>query len=69
MYIWELCLRFKDFIMKDTQSENESKKTAVVIRILTLSFILYLLILMLMINWMPAKGGLLIYLIALLAFG
>lgn len=69
MYIWELCLRFKNFIMKDTQSENESKKTAVVIRILTLSFILYLLILMLMINLMPAKGGLLIYLIALLAFG
>ena len=69
MYFWDLWLRFKDFIIKDTQSENESKKTAVVIRILTLSFILYLLVLMLMINVMSVKGGLLIYLVALLAFG
>ena len=69
MYFWDLWLRFKDFIIKDTQSENESKKTAVVIRILTLSFILYLLVLMLMINVMSVKGGLLIYLVALLAVG
>ena len=69
MYLWDLWSRFTEFIGKDTQAENESKKTAVVIRILTLSFIAYLLIPTVFINVISAKGGFVLYLVALLAFG
>lgn len=69
MYLWDLWSKFREFIEKDTQAENESKKTAVVIRILTLSFIVYLLIPTVFINVISAKGGFLLYLVALLAFG
>ena len=68
MYLWELWSKFTDFIEKDTQVENESKKTAVVIRILTLSFIAYLLIPAISWNVVSSSGGFVIYLIALLIF-
>ena len=68
MYLWDLWSKFTDFIEKDTQAENESKKTAVVIRILTLSFIAYLLIPTISWNVVSSSGGFVIYLIALLVF-
>lgn len=69
MYFLDLWSNLIEFIGKDTKSANESKKTAVVIRVLSLSFILYLLVPAISVNVVATQGGFIIYLIALLIFG
>lgn len=68
MYFLDLWSNFIKFIQKDTISVNESKKTAVVIRILTLSFIVYLLMPTISSTVVSAKGGIVLYLAALLIY-
>lgn len=69
VFYWDWWNNFTSFILKDTQAANESKKTAVVIRILSLSFIIYLLLPAISINIMSIESGFGIFLLAILVFG
>lgn len=69
LYFLDLWSRFVELLTQDTQEQNESKKTVVIIRILSLSLIVYLFIPTISFNITSAKGGIFVFLFALAAFG